>query len=176
MAKHNRDDPASSTAGAGRSFKSAWHSLLSLQSTGTALERSFQRRSETLHMMRFYVRELGIDVQALGKRVIHVAGTKGKGSTCAFAESVLRARGYRTALFTSPHLQPSARAPKRDILFSWRGQVLNLPLSLPLSYRQPAATDTPVDTHVGCEWQVLHHFPKYSLGIRQQIFHLYKGR
>ena len=63
MAKHNRDDPASSTAGAGRSFKSAWHSLLSLQSTGTALERSFQRRSETLHMMRFYVRELGIDVE-----------------------------------------------------------------------------------------------------------------
>ncbi len=37
-------------------------------------------------------------------RVIHVAGTNGKGSTCAFAESVARAAGYRTGLFTSPHL------------------------------------------------------------------------
>lgn len=37
-------------------------------------------------------------------RVIHVAGTNGKGSTCAFAESIARAAGYRTGLFTSPHL------------------------------------------------------------------------
>lgn len=36
--------------------------------------------------------------------VIHVAGTNGKGSTCAFAESVARAAGYGTGLFTSPHL------------------------------------------------------------------------
>jgi dihydrofolate synthase/folylpolyglutamate synthase len=34
----------------------------------------------------------------------HVAGTKGKGSTAAMIESVLRAAGYRTALYTSPHL------------------------------------------------------------------------
>jgi dihydrofolate synthase/folylpolyglutamate synthase len=33
-----------------------------------------------------------------------VAGTKGKGSTCAILESVLRAGGYRTGLWTSPHL------------------------------------------------------------------------
>ena len=37
-------------------------------------------------------------------RVIHVAGTNGKGSTCAFIESVARATGSRTGLFTSPHL------------------------------------------------------------------------
>lgn len=37
-------------------------------------------------------------------RVIHVAGTNGKGSVCAFTESILRKAGYRTALFTSPHL------------------------------------------------------------------------
>ena len=37
-------------------------------------------------------------------RVIHVAGTNGKGSVCAFLESILRKAGYRTALFTSPHL------------------------------------------------------------------------
>jgi len=33
-----------------------------------------------------------------------VAGTKGKGSTCAFTESILRHAGYRTGLYTSPHL------------------------------------------------------------------------
>jgi len=36
--------------------------------------------------------------------VITVAGTNGKGSTCAMLEAMLRAGGYRTALYTSPHL------------------------------------------------------------------------
>jgi dihydrofolate synthase/folylpolyglutamate synthase len=35
---------------------------------------------------------------------IHIAGTKGKGSTAAMIESILRAAGYRTGLYTSPHL------------------------------------------------------------------------
>ncbi|MGI6088252.1 MAG: bifunctional folylpolyglutamate synthase/dihydrofolate synthase [Kiritimatiellia bacterium] len=35
---------------------------------------------------------------------IHVAGTNGKGSVCAMLESVLRAAGLRTGLYTSPHL------------------------------------------------------------------------
>ncbi|MGE5047012.1 MAG: bifunctional folylpolyglutamate synthase/dihydrofolate synthase [Deltaproteobacteria bacterium] len=37
-------------------------------------------------------------------KVLHVAGTNGKGSTCAFAEAALRAGGLRTGLYTSPHL------------------------------------------------------------------------
>jgi dihydrofolate synthase/folylpolyglutamate synthase len=37
-------------------------------------------------------------------RIVHVAGTKGKGSTSAMLASVLRAAGYRVGLFTSPHL------------------------------------------------------------------------
>lgn len=37
-------------------------------------------------------------------KFIHVAGTNGKGSTSAMMESVLRAAGYRTGLYTSPHL------------------------------------------------------------------------
>ena len=36
--------------------------------------------------------------------VITVGGTNGKGSTCAMLESILRAAGYRTALYASPHL------------------------------------------------------------------------
>ena len=36
--------------------------------------------------------------------VIHVAGTNGKGSVCAFLDGILRAQGKHTGLFTSPHL------------------------------------------------------------------------
>ncbi len=37
--------------------------------------------------------------------VVTVAGTNGKGSTCAFLEAMLRAAGQKTALYTSPHLE-----------------------------------------------------------------------
>jgi dihydrofolate synthase/folylpolyglutamate synthase len=37
-------------------------------------------------------------------KVIHVAGTNGKGSVCAMIDSICRAQGHRTGLFTSPHL------------------------------------------------------------------------
>lgn len=37
-------------------------------------------------------------------KIIHVAGSNGKGSVCAFVDSVLRMAGKRTGLFTSPHL------------------------------------------------------------------------
>ncbi len=37
-------------------------------------------------------------------KCIHAAGTNGKGSTCAMLESVLRHAGYKTGLYTSPHL------------------------------------------------------------------------
>ncbi len=43
-------------------------------------------------------------------RFVHVAGTNGKGSTCAMIESGLRAAGVRTGLYTSPHLvEPAER-------------------------------------------------------------------
>ncbi|MFL6501852.1 MAG: bifunctional folylpolyglutamate synthase/dihydrofolate synthase [Candidatus Udaeobacter sp.] len=40
----------------------------------------------------------------ISPKVIHVAGTNGKGSVCAMIDSICRARGYRTGLFISPHL------------------------------------------------------------------------
>lgn len=40
-----------------------------------------------------------------GLSIIHVAGSKGKGSTCLFAESILCALGERVGTFTSPHLE-----------------------------------------------------------------------
>jgi dihydrofolate synthase / folylpolyglutamate synthase len=64
--------------------------------------------------------KLGLDriravLEALGRpqdrcRIVHVAGTNGKGSTCAMIESALRAGGATTGLFTSPHLsEPTER-------------------------------------------------------------------
>ncbi|KXG73641.1 bifunctional folylpolyglutamate synthase/dihydrofolate synthase [Thermotalea metallivorans] len=40
-----------------------------------------------------------------GLKVIHVAGTNGKGSTCAYISSVLAAQGYKVGLYTSPYLE-----------------------------------------------------------------------
>src|SRR5215467_12167703 len=37
-------------------------------------------------------------------RIVHIAGSKGKGSTSAMLASILQQAGYRTGLFTSPHL------------------------------------------------------------------------
>ncbi|HEV2202458.1 MAG TPA: folylpolyglutamate synthase/dihydrofolate synthase family protein [Bryobacteraceae bacterium] len=43
-------------------------------------------------------------------RIVHVAGTNGKGSTCAMVDAGLQAAGIRTGLFTSPHLvEPAER-------------------------------------------------------------------
>lgn len=39
-----------------------------------------------------------------GLRIVHVAGTKGKGSTIAYLEAVVRAAGWRTGAYTQPHL------------------------------------------------------------------------
>jgi dihydrofolate synthase / folylpolyglutamate synthase len=58
---------------------------------------------------------IGAVLEVLGRpqdrlRFIHVAGTNGKGSTCALIESGLRRAGLRTGLFTSPHLaEPTER-------------------------------------------------------------------
>lgn len=38
------------------------------------------------------------------QKIIHVAGTNGKGSVCAYLSSILKEAGYSTAVFTSPHL------------------------------------------------------------------------
>lgn len=38
-------------------------------------------------------------------KFIHVAGTNGKGSTCSILASILKEQGYKTGLFTSPHIQ-----------------------------------------------------------------------
>jgi len=55
----------------------------------------------SLDRVRVVAGQLGIRFDC---PVILVGGTNGKGSTCAMLESILRAAGYRTGLYTSPHL------------------------------------------------------------------------
>lgn len=55
-----------------------------------------------LDRMQALVKQLGDPHLAVP--VVHIAGSKGKGSTCAMLESCLRSSGYTTGLFTSPHL------------------------------------------------------------------------
>jgi hypothetical protein len=77
--------------------------LLSLQSKTTeALMQSVLTRHLVTDQMHSYLKRLQLDLSTL--KVIHVAGTKGKGSTCAFSESIMRHCGFTTGLFTSPHL------------------------------------------------------------------------
>src|SRR5438128_11469627 len=55
-----------------------------------------------LDRMRAFLHRLGDPHEKL--RTVHVAGSKGKGSTCAMLASVLLEAGHRVGLFTSPHL------------------------------------------------------------------------
>jgi dihydrofolate synthase / folylpolyglutamate synthase len=55
-----------------------------------------------LERMRNLLRKLGSPQEHF--RSVHVAGTKGKGSTCAMIAAMLQANGYKVGLYTSPHL------------------------------------------------------------------------
>lgn len=59
-------------------------------------------KKNTLEDTRRFLKELGDPCQK--KNVIHIAGTNGKGSVCAYLSSVLEKGGYRVGMFTSPHL------------------------------------------------------------------------
>ncbi|MDD5807212.1 MAG: bifunctional folylpolyglutamate synthase/dihydrofolate synthase [Eggerthellales bacterium] len=59
--------------------------------------------------MKLGLRRMGVLLRNLGNpeqkmKFVHVAGTNGKGSTCAFISSILQEAGYKTGLFTSPYV------------------------------------------------------------------------
>ncbi|GFP86348.1 folylpolyglutamate synthase [Phtheirospermum japonicum] len=63
-----------------------------------------KNKGDRFDLLFDYVKILELEEPIKEMKIIHVAGTKGKGSTCTFAESILRNCGFRTGLFTSPHL------------------------------------------------------------------------
>lgn len=60
-------------------------------------------KKNSLHEIRTYLEELGNPDESM--KIIHVAGTNGKGSVCAFMASVLTEAGYSVGAFISPHLE-----------------------------------------------------------------------
>ncbi|XP_014674851.1 PREDICTED: folylpolyglutamate synthase, mitochondrial-like [Priapulus caudatus] len=90
-------------------YEDAIRCLNSLQTNAETLARIRKEGGRDVQRnipdMITFAQRAGITLDALDKlNVIHVSGTKGKGSTCAFTESILRQYGYKTGLFTSPHL------------------------------------------------------------------------
>lgn len=73
--------------------------------------------------MRELVRHLGHPQNAYP--VIHVAGTNGKGSTCAMLESIFRRAGNRTGMFTSPHLVHQGERVQVDREMLTRDQIVS---------------------------------------------------
>ena len=83
---------------AGRGIADALSAALSTQHTGADLVDVSRSRDYVHETMRSYFQRLEIEPTRLEPSVIHVAGTKGKGSTSAFCESILRAHGLRTGV------------------------------------------------------------------------------
>jgi dihydrofolate synthase/folylpolyglutamate synthase len=83
-------------------------------------------------------------------RSVHIAGTKGKGSTSAMIESCLRRAGFRTALYTSPHLHTFRERIRAGGEKIGRDEVVGLVKELqPLVERRPALTTFEVITAMG---------------------------
>ncbi|KAF7538955.1 hypothetical protein G7054_g2533 [Neopestalotiopsis clavispora] len=99
----------------GRTYNDAIDALNSLQTPFAIIEArrkaGVRPDAASIAEMRVYLRRIGLKPADLDRlNIVHVAGTKGKGSTCAFAASILQryqaSRGVprRIGLFTSPHL------------------------------------------------------------------------
>ncbi|XP_055456864.1 folylpolyglutamate synthase, mitochondrial isoform X2 [Psammomys obesus] len=90
------------------SFQDAVRMLNTLQTNASYLEQVKRQRSDPqaqLEAMEMYLARSGLQVEDLNQlNIIHVTGTKGKGSTCAFTECILRNYGLKTGFFSSPHL------------------------------------------------------------------------
>ena len=70
-----------------------------------SLKRTFRYSPENFNLARMEKLAVSLGSPHTQYPIIHVAGTKGKGSVSAMCASVLQAAGYRVGLYTSPHLE-----------------------------------------------------------------------
>jgi dihydrofolate synthase/folylpolyglutamate synthase len=89
-------------------------------------------------------------------RFIHVAGTNGKGSTCAMLESIYRAAGLRVGLFTSPHLVSFAERIQVDRRLISESDLARLVEKLRSFARQFPADESPTMFEVATVLALLH--------------------
>lgn len=76
---------------------------------------NYNQALDFIHGLNAFGTKLGLEnitklLEILGNphkdmKIIHVAGTNGKGSTCAMIDSILRSDGYKVGLYTSPYLE-----------------------------------------------------------------------
>ncbi|XP_021117656.1 folylpolyglutamate synthase, mitochondrial isoform X5 [Heterocephalus glaber] len=92
----------------GKAQEDAVRTLNTLQTNASYLEQVKRQRGDPqkqLEAMELFLARSGLQVEDLDRlNIIHVTGTKGKGSTCAFTECILRNYGLKTGFFSSPHL------------------------------------------------------------------------
>ena len=86
----------------GRSYDSALKYLFAQTDYEQMLRVRYNRDTFNLDRMKSLTKSLG-DPQ-FKYRTVHVAGTKGKGSTCTMLAHMLRACGFKVGLYTSPHI------------------------------------------------------------------------
>ncbi|XP_059619847.1 folylpolyglutamate synthase, mitochondrial [Phlebotomus argentipes] len=90
-------------------YEEAVKTLNTLQSNAETIQQTVRNSNES-ETLRFketekFLDRIGVPLERLDTlSVIHVAGTKGKGSTCALVDSILQSHGIRTGFFSSPHL------------------------------------------------------------------------
>nr|XP_008509612.1 PREDICTED: folylpolyglutamate synthase, mitochondrial isoform X3 [Equus przewalskii] len=92
----------------GMEYQDAVRTLNTLQTNASYLEQVKRQRGDPqtqLEAMELFLAHSGLQLEDLDQlNIIHVTGTKGKGSTCAFTERILRSYGLKTGFFSSPHL------------------------------------------------------------------------
>ncbi|KAM7447198.1 hypothetical protein ABFA07_004627 [Porites harrisoni] len=92
-----------------RTYEDAVKALNTLQTNAQDLEQIRRSRGrlarDNLPQMRSFTERAGVKMEDLDRlSIIHISGTKGKGSTSAFCESMLRHKGFKTGFYSSPHL------------------------------------------------------------------------